>query len=1787
MTVLLVPALLGTVLVSNMVERAGAQAKWGFDAVREPLHIGSCAGVARSRLWVVGGQQLGPPGENTRDIYSFDLKTETWSRLLSVPGAPAPRLMERCLGVGWDKFVLTVGGLDVAVQQGNIVTTGHERHGRDTWILDTETFTWEHVDEWSTPRRINAGRMLVQQLDAATPEELDGSAALAKYGSVRLITVCGNQMGLNGGSYRGTEGYATVMVMDTRVGEWVVPELHGNSQALHVASLYRELPTAALLEHAGEDGQQTLVFVSGGSNAFRSDPVVPGTFFVNVESGAVELPAEAPADEFMRFAASAVMMSERRLQVLGGCDSIGGSAFQLANLASCGSGVASEFASALVEFEQDPRFFNISFAPTDASVIRSVGIGAALNENEVLLHGGITDGRPMTEDVVWRVTDRTERPVFYGRHGFGTPPSSRALATMASTIDGRYSVLAGGCTESALGIKSFGSVCVDLDAVAAGQVGYHGYLNDTHVFDWELLTWMRWSPGAAPFLPSEGIMSAGAAGLHDGVYFYGGSEWRTPRIEGSEVIVPRTSEQMFRFSMEELSWSVVPTPDDGITPGPRFAACIDRLDSDTMLVSGGIKLVVDVDVFQSYLQNRPVFTVKVQAFRDVWLYHATANRWTLLNERQHVSLGSFYDACAIVDGHLLVLFSGALSESISAPSELAGIAAARDFPLVIDIETAEERVLDIVVPARLGRRYGAKAAALGSGRMLVLGGSLSESSVADDTWVLDIEAASWTALPVEEPKISRVGPAIAVRGGDVLVVGGYNAAFIDDVGPTDVLHTYAADTFVSTEGDDIACQLQQATVPCKTVLGALIASLRLESQAVFRTSTETFAPTILLRDAVTDLVPVALSGAVKLQSSPGVRATIRCSQTDPFETCIEATAPLLIEDLELDGTSGRGINVRGSSSSLTVRNSQIRGFHSAVEGGCLSADGAGFMSVVDSVFSECSTRSSGGAIRVLTTPLTVERTQFLHNIAFAEGGAVAIDSSDTELANATFAGNHAGKVGTDVTDIPSSGGAVSVQGTRLLRVTRCHFESNAADHGGALKAVVTPIELHSSLFANNSAVHSGGAVSSELSRAQVIQNCTFVNNVAGASAGAYACDSCAHLSVTASQFARNSAGVGGGGAVAVDQVLVSNVSFADVKFASSGAVGPGGCVKLFGFASFASCNFRGCWSSMGGGGGLYWTGQSTPHLDNSTEFHFCSATFGADVASDARSLRIANAAELSSARNAAVSGDDLPVAPEVHIVDAHGQVVRHTDVTVGSRTVQLLTRSEDADLVGSTIEPATDGVAYFHRAALLAPLPPTNADGAVLYAVSAGLLPAEDVRILMQGCQPGSVLGRVEPRLCEPCEPGSYSPTLEHAGSGERCLPCGKPTVAPRDGAAACEECPAGTVPSDNRITCTPCEDGSFRVLGDEECSPCPTQGVTCAGGKISVEPGYWQDGEGQVVPCIRADACVLAPHVTNSNGSLATIAGSWVCAAGHTGALCASCSEGYASTGTGGECNACWSMGAAFTVTGLYIVVVVAVVSTLVIRRLRMSARIASGVIADSEMTVPSGVMRIALMFFQTNAVLASYKLQGPPELQFVLRASSVSDGLSLSLPPIACATGSSFRSRFWLYATLPMWVCSLPVLLLAVKYTWDTYVRGQTDQHYARALKYKGWVQTSSLLLYYLSISVVTRNLLGAFDTLQTPVNGQWLLRGDISIVVGSDEHVTLAVAALLLLVLYVIILPGLLFIFLRKAAVDGRLGTPRFEALYSFIHEGLRPEVFYFELVVLVRRGKSWWAHSRQLL
>ena len=190
------------------------------------------------------------------------------------------------------------------------------------------------------------------------------------------------------------------------------------------------------------------------------------------------------------------------------------------------------------------------------------------------------------------------------------------------------------------------------------------------------------------------------------------------------------------------------------------------------------------------------------------------------------------------------------------------------------------------------------------------------------------------------------------------------------------------------------------------------------------------------------------------------------------------------------------------------------------DGGCIDADQALSLSILDSTFSQ-NQAGSGGALNLSSTrETTIRRCTFEDNTARTSGAAIHGTVAGPIITDCSFTGN---------TATTGSGGAIYLDSATTPQILRCSFEANVSDEGGGalLISLGDPV-VSACTFTENSTSRGGGAIRFGVSCKALLTSSTFTRNSASRDGGAVNITTKSPAVIRDCVFDANTAVLGGG-----------------------------------------------------------------------------------------------------------------------------------------------------------------------------------------------------------------------------------------------------------------------------------------------------------------------------------------------------------------------------------------------------------------------------------------------------------------------------------------------------------------------------------------------------------------------------------------------------------------------------------------------------------------------------------
>jgi hypothetical protein len=365
-------------------------------------------------------------------------------------------------------------------------------------------------------------------------------------------------------------------------------------------------------------------------------------------------------------------------------------------------------------------------------------------------------------------------------------------------------------------------------------------------------------------------------------------------------------------------------------------------------------------------------------------------------------------------------------------------------------------------------------------------------------------------------------------------------------------------------------------------------------------------------------------------------------------------------------------------------------------------------------------------------------------------------------------------------------------------------------------------------------------------------------------------------------------------------------------------------------------------------------------------------------------------------------------------------------------------------------------------------------------------------------------------------------------------------------GAGACTPCPVNTYKdgAGNNL-CGFCSRGTWAPAGSVGCMDCTSEGVVCSGDAFAILPDYWYFGAGDAVTpprpltpnisthlCVFPGACYPAPQLGGAGA---------MCAAGHTGVLCAACLPGYAMPGPN-SCTVCPSKAAAVTalvVCGL-VWAVVACAMTVVSRR---DATVWSDQ-KGSRLLV--SLLRVLMVYVQGSYLLLKLHSGLPASTQAAVGWLLYADFTALTAYLSECAAAPSPLETQLVVALTPAAVVGLPVAALLLLGA----LSGRSNEVKPLAA---GTALTLGTILY----PGVARGALQALRCV--PIGDKYYLLGEPDLPCSSAEFTVVAIAAGASTAVFVVCLPVAMLMLLCRSSHE--LRAPLARQLLGVLYTGYR--------------------------
>jgi predicted outer membrane repeat protein len=408
-----------------------------------------------------------------------------------------------------------------------------------------------------------------------------------------------------------------------------------------------------------------------------------------------------------------------------------------------------------------------------------------------------------------------------------------------------------------------------------------------------------------------------------------------------------------------------------------------------------------------------------------------------------------------------------------------------------------------------------------------------------------------------------------------------------------------------------------------------------------------------------------------------------------------------------------------------------------------------------------------------------------YNKAYTAGGGAFMSGANIAIDQSIFTNNYA-------TD---SGGALFFLSSTDISIRNCELLYSRSGSGGAIFVIGSEsMQLHTNVFSNNYALAFGGAFFSLLTEYLYIADSHFISNKCGFyDGGALYISRTTHANFTYVTFTSNKAPIGGAISMTYSYyVFISNSNFYNCTATESS----GSAIWLTSTElTFLDTNTFAFNAAPKGGGTIYWQSTSTMSepagMDDNVMMYKNTARYGPYVATEGVMISIEG-----SSSPIEIENYELKTIPSLYVI-VQDYYEQHVLIETKSATMEISASTQYchgnvATVSGSIVESVTSGTAVFDN------LQATCAPGGTMilnasYKISTALSLIETldagIKLQFRKCYRGEYYTEKE---CIKCSNGSYS-------------------LADN---------------SDLSVT---------------ECTSCPSNSETCFADKIKSSPGYWR----------------------------------------------------------------------------------------------------------------------------------------------------------------------------------------------------------------------------------------------------------------------------------------------------------------------------------------------------------
>jgi len=363
--------------------------------------------------------------------------------------------------------------------------------------------------------------------------------------------------------------------------------------------------------------------------------------------------------------------------------------------------------------------------------------------------------------------------------------------------------------------------------------------------------------------------------------------------------------------------------------------------------------------------------------------------------------------------------------------------------------------------------------------------------------------------------------------------------------------------------------------------------------------------------------------------------------------------------------------------------------------------------------------------------------------------------------------------------------------------------------------------------------------------------------------------------------------------------------------------------------------------------------------------------------------------------------------------------------------------------------------------------------------------------------------------------------------------------------------CAPGSAPQGS--LCVPCTAVEYSEGGAGACHSCPRTGAVCSGGVLTLLPGFYRppahaghilDASAELHTCALPAGCVV-----NNTGR------AYSCTTGYVGALCGVCDAASDYSRIGDACVGCLPNSASKLMLAAGVVAALIVIGMFVLRS------------AGRKKSDSSIALRILLTHVQALGALRTFAASGTALYKQWMSWADVLSPAIVSQGPAQCVMRPAFLSVFLATLTAPVLaaaagitILTLVTAFLAVRGSSGSLTRWRNRAHSELVARWHERRPLAILLFVaHLAYMPITTAAINVFKC-TPPVDGTRYLATDLRVSCSEPAYVVAAVIASIVLAIFGLGFPILLYVVLSKAS-PATLANPHFEHAWGFLYSGYR--------------------------